>query len=191
MSDYTLPCLPGPAIAKKCGPQVEAYGHACAEAARAPLLARIAELEAAKDSDYEFDAMRIDRDRLHAEVEDWRKLLDPANLHANLLQGKPAKLTRAQLAHLLGQDYTALLAELEALRADKARIDEAQNQSLRIEPFEMRTPGGDDTDVGWRIYTHHQQAPHLREVACHYADDLRAAIDAAIAARKGEGVEGA
>jgi hypothetical protein len=45
-NDYTLPCLPGPVIAKKYGQQVEYYGQACADAARAPLLARIAELEA-------------------------------------------------------------------------------------------------------------------------------------------------
>ena len=96
-----------------------------------------------------------------------------------------------------GHWVNPLAAEVEKLRADKDRIDEVQNQSLRIEPFEVRTPGGDDADVGWRIFTHHQQAPHLREVACHYADDVRTAIDAAIAARKqaeggkGEGVEGA
>lgn len=41
MSDYTLPPLPLPASAA-FAPQVQAYGHAC----RAPLLARIAELEA-------------------------------------------------------------------------------------------------------------------------------------------------
>lgn len=80
-----------------------------------------------------------------------------------------------------------LAAEVEKLRADKERIEEVQNEYLRIEPFEMPTPGGDDADVGWRIYTHHRQAPRLREVACYYADDLRAAIDEAIAARKGEG----
>jgi predicted RNase H-like HicB family nuclease len=96
-----------------------------------------------------------------------------------------------------GQEIDRLRVEVEAkdgevgaLRADKARIDEVQNQSLRIEPFEMRTPGGDDADVGWGIYTHHQQAPHLRKVACHYADDVRAAIDAAIAARKGKTAQG-
>ena len=121
------------------------YGHACAEHARAQLaeenarlLARIAELEAEAERerlaqlacdaesscfDVEFNHLQdengrlsVECDRLRAEVEDWRKLLDPVNLHVNLLQGKPAHLTKTQLAHLLGQDYTALLAEVEALR---------------------------------------------------------------------------
>lgn len=37
------------------------------------------------------------------EVKEWRKLKDPANLHANLLRGFPAKLTQEQLNHLAGK----------------------------------------------------------------------------------------
>lgn len=51
-----------------------------------------------------------------AEIAEWKKLLDPAVLHANLNRGIPAKLTREQLLHLLGDD-----AEIEALRADAER----------------------------------------------------------------------
>jgi len=150
------------------------YGHACAEHVRVPLLARIAELEA------EAVIIRNQRERFGAER---IRLLDDRDRAKEV-----SDRLRAELAAKAG--------EVEKLRADKARIEEVQNDHLRIEPFEMRTPGGDDADVGWRIYSHHQQAPRLREVACHYADDLRAAIDAAIAARKGasreadEGAEG-
>jgi hypothetical protein len=48
-----------------------------------------------------------------AEIAEWRKLLDPAVLHANLVRGVPAKLTREQLLHLLGDD-----AEIAALKAE-------------------------------------------------------------------------
>lgn len=43
-ADYTLPPLPLPGYAA-FAPQVQAYGHSCAEHVMAPLLARIAELE--------------------------------------------------------------------------------------------------------------------------------------------------
>lgn len=37
-----------------------------------------------------------------AERDEWQKLRDPATLHANLLRGEPARLTREMLLHLLG-----------------------------------------------------------------------------------------
>ena len=37
-----------------------------------------------------------------AELKEWRRLRDPSILHANLLRGIPASLSRAQFAHLLG-----------------------------------------------------------------------------------------
>lgn len=36
------------------------------------------------------------------ELEAWKKLKDPAVLHANLLAGKPAKVSHASLLHLVG-----------------------------------------------------------------------------------------
>ena len=36
------------------------------------------------------------------ELEAWKKLKDPAVLHANLLAGKPAKVSAASLLHLVG-----------------------------------------------------------------------------------------
>ena len=41
---------------------------------------------------------------LEGELEAWRKLRDPATLHANLLRGLPAQLDRAALLHLAGTD---------------------------------------------------------------------------------------
>ena len=105
---------------------------------------------------------------LAAEVEDWRKLLDPVNLHVNLLKGKPAQLTKAQLAHLLGQDYTALLAEVEKYRADAERYR------------------------AWR-HAFREGECGVYNAICNAESESEhdAAIDAAIAARKGEGVAGA
>lgn len=44
------------------------------------------------------DAVRA----IDAERDEWQKLRDPATLHANLLRGEPARLTREMLLHLLG-----------------------------------------------------------------------------------------
>lgn len=101
MSDYTLPCLPGPAIAKKYGPQVEAYGHAVA----APLLARIAELEAeiAQVSGYcETLTQRCVDDtaengRLRAEVEALRAGIEKAISEIDDAGPKALKYARQEL----------------------------------------------------------------------------------------------
>ncbi len=86
MSDYTLPPLPIACEGWSVPAQSElrTYGHACAEAARAPLLARIAELEADNKlltrecADAEDESGRLEEelqkahdenDRLRAEVE--------------------------------------------------------------------------------------------------------------------------
>lgn len=42
------------------------------------------------------------RQACSAELDEWRKLRDPETLHANLLRGQPARLSREQLLHLLG-----------------------------------------------------------------------------------------
>ncbi len=106
---YTLPCLPGPAIAKKYGPQVEAYGHACAEAARAPLLARVAELEAentalaesialgpgvseVKSASQEIDRLRADLAAKDGEVEALKSALAEARQEIDYRRSKEADI---------------------------------------------------------------------------------------------------
>jgi len=55
-------------------------------------------------------------ERLQAELATWRKLADPQTLHANLLRGLPARLTREQVLHLAGAD-DLLAAERERCAA--------------------------------------------------------------------------
>jgi hypothetical protein len=43
------------------------------------------------------------------QVVEWEKLKDPINLHASLLMGLPAQLTKEQILHLLGEEGTRLL----------------------------------------------------------------------------------
>lgn len=63
----------------------------------------------------------------------WRKLSDPVILHANLLRGLPAKLSKEQLLHLLGTDIqdewhrgrAAGIEECERVNAElKKRVNE-------------------------------------------------------------------
>lgn len=46
--------------------------------------------------------------RLRATVHEWEKLRDPVALHANLMRGEPARLTRPMLRHLAGYDTMPL-----------------------------------------------------------------------------------
>jgi len=47
-----------------------------------------------------------ENERLRAELAEWHKLRDPANLHANLLRGIPCRLDRATFLHLAGDEET-------------------------------------------------------------------------------------
>jgi len=51
------------------------------------------------------------------ELAQWRLLRDPNVLHANLLRGQPAQLTRAHLHHLMGADVAALVQKLRDVLA--------------------------------------------------------------------------
>lgn len=70
---------------------------------------------------------------MDAELAEWRKLRDPANLHVNLLRGQPAQLTREQAMHLCADDLQRM-AELEAVakhEADCAEAFKAEADDLR------------------------------------------------------------
>lgn len=69
---------------------------------------------------------------------------------------------------------------------DTKRLDFIAREYLEVSPFDMPTPGGDDADVGWRIYEFHQAEPRKRLVAEHFRDDLRTAIDRAMGAGGGK-----
>lgn len=58
---------------------------------------------------------------LEAELAEWHKLRDPFNLHASLLRGQPAQLTREQRLHLICDD------------ADRIAGIEAENRRLEGE----------------------------------------------------------
>lgn len=185
-NDYTLP--PAYAFGLTQSRSLEDYGHAVA----APLLARIAELEAARDSDYEFDAMRHDRDRVSAEVEALtaanaalreclRECADDLEAEVSARSSgelsrrierylEPVRKARALLAQPSTSWVNPLAAEMEALRADAERWKwRKENPTARLV-----YAGG-----SWRVENW---------TAWHPSAD--AAVDAAIAARKGEGSEG-
>jgi hypothetical protein len=48
------------------------------------------------------DEARKEVERLRAALAEWEKLRDPVTLHANLLRGQPAQLSREAFAHLAG-----------------------------------------------------------------------------------------
>jgi hypothetical protein len=62
--------------------------------------------------------------------------------------------------------------------SDTHRVDLLQREYLKVDPFPMPTPGGDDADVGWRVSQYHMGKPAERVVAEVYIDDVRKAIDA-------------
>ena len=59
------------------------------------------------------------------ELMEWRKLRDPTTLHANLLRGMPAQLSRATFLHCAGADqFIDALQEAEKLMGhDDAETD--------------------------------------------------------------------
>ena len=54
-------------------------------------------------------------DRLRAVVAEWEKLCDPCILHANLLRGLPARMSREALLHLIGGCPVAIMDTRNAL----------------------------------------------------------------------------
>jgi hypothetical protein len=85
----------------------------------------------------------------------------------------------------LVRDLDEARAEAERLRKDAERLNSILSNSWDLRCFEIRTAGGDDADIGWRIVEHRRAEPRERTVAEVYRDDPRAAIDAAILADRG------
>lgn len=86
---------------------------------------------------------------MDAELAEWRKLRDPANLHVNLLRGQPAQLTREQAMHLCADDLQRM-AELEAVakhEADCAEAFKAEAESLRKDAERYRHLRRPDVDI--------------------------------------------
>lgn len=73
------------------------------------------------------------------ELAQWRGLRDPHTLHINLLRGLPARLSKAQALHLIGDDMERI-AEIEA---ENVRLREALQQADTI-------MGHDDAATDWR-----------------------------------------
>ena len=172
-NDYTLPPVPSLRLYQRGYERfdMEDYGHACAEHVRAPLLARIAELEA-----------EAERERLAQLACDAESSCFDAEF--NHLQDENGKLSA---------ECDRLRAEVEALRADAA-IEFEPGRTLSLRDLLTRAVRG------VRVKRRGMLWPRVAEVFClgsSYAHHLCrwAGRDPDtgkdIAARKGEGVAGA
>jgi hypothetical protein len=65
--------------------------------------------------------------------------------------------------------------------ADTILLDFIASEYLDVSAFTMPTGAG-DADVGWKLVQEHEGKKGRVEVACHYRDDLRAAIREAMQA---------
>lgn len=142
-NDYTLPPVPSLRLYQRGYERfdMEDYGHACAEHVRAPLLARIAELEAENSA-----------------------LAESIALGPGVSEVKSAS-----------QEIDRLRAEVEALTAANAALladAERWRQHKKDRPVLLVTGYFGDG--------------RMNRSVC----DVEALLDAAIAARKGEGSEG-
>lgn len=79
----------------------------------------------------------------------------------------------------LSSENEALKARIAELEADALRLNFIANEYLHIEPFAMPTSGGDDADVGWRIFQESCNEDKPRLIVNQFKDDLKSAIDMA------------
>ena len=89
----------------------------------------------------------------------------------------------ADCAYKAADRIDELERQFAEARKDQARLDTISNEYLQIEAFEIPT-GSDDADIGWRIYQSYCGEENPRLIVEQYEDDLRQAIDAAIAQQK-------
>lgn len=86
---------------------------------------------------------------------------------------------------VLASDYDALLAQYEAEKAARERVeaDTRRLDTLLRESWDLRCFSFcQGEDVGWRVIAHYMAEPRERVVAEVFADDPRAAIDEAVLA---------
>ncbi|KAF1068209.1 MAG: hypothetical protein GAK45_01437 [Pseudomonas citronellolis] len=72
--------------------------------------------------------------------------------------------------------------ELEALLADKARLDAIEGECWDVRYSSSPNADAGDSSIGIEIIGHYQGAPHVRVLGENYSENLRAAIDQAMTA---------
>ena len=80
------------------------------------------------------EALAAERDAAIAELEQWRGLSDVGTLHANLLRGRPARLPRHLLLHLLGDGEQRADDDRRLLRDEVDRLRELIRAHVRDDP---------------------------------------------------------
>lgn len=222
MSDYTLPPLPDhpeSCIADQWSPcelsAISAYGHACAEHVRAPLLARIAEsdeyvIEANKllgEQSSEIDHLRAEVDALRADAEWYRENLAVIlRIHLTFAIGRyllactHGRWSGAEKA----QRHDEMCAVYAALAVGRHDVDDLRGEHAfeavhtRVREATREITDALDEAIGFPVDDPH---PDLDLLTGRFFERFHAiamaeislgssAIDAAIAARKGEGSEG-
>lgn len=95
-----------------------------------------------------------------------------------------AKLAEAEEAwHLANGVADLAMKHRDLAERDAVRLSFIQREYIKVEPTVLPTGGG-DADVGWRLTDYYESDPQERVVAEIFRDDLREAIDAAIAKEK-------
>jgi hypothetical protein len=79
-------------------------------------------------------------------------------------------------ASALAEENRRLRARVEALEENERLLDLVADEYLEVASFEMPMPGGDDSDVGWRVRQPTIARPGHRVLTQHYKDDLRTAL---------------
>lgn len=96
------------------------------------------------------------------------------------------ELAECVQAALEASNITALEAERDALREDKARLDWLENESDDLRCFSIPTGAG-DADIGWRVVGHFMAKPTERVLGEVQHDSVRDAIDQARASNRRDG----
>jgi len=82
----------------------------------------------------------------------------------------------------LEAEAQALREQVEALRADKARLDAIEGNCWDVRYSSSPNADAGDSSIGIEIVGHYQGAPHVRVLGENYTENLRAAIDQAMTA---------
>jgi hypothetical protein len=80
----------------------------------------------------------------------------------------------------IAKELHTLKQQRDEYKKDAERLDWIAGEYIQVDSF-ARPTGGDDADVGWTLKQWHIGESTPRLIHRHYDDNLRAAIDAAIA----------